>query len=287
MKKVVFILLIAAFVCGLVACGKAPEGTKTSEAVLTPGTSTLDAVKEKGVLVAGVKDSVVPFGYVDEKSGELVGFDVDVCRYIADELGVKLELQPVTSSNRIPMLTEGKVDLLAATMTHKIERDEVIDFSVTYFMDGQRLLVAADGPIKSYKDLAGKKVGSVKGSTSEKNILLVQPKAEVISFEGYPEAFLALKQGKVVAVTTDSVILVGLKGSDPDPAKWAVVGDFFSSEPYAIGVRENDSEWRDFINFTLMKMYKEGEWEKIYNKWLGPDTNYYLPPTGWGIELWP
>jgi polar amino acid transport system substrate-binding protein len=287
MKKGIFILLAVVFVCGLVACGKAPEGTKTSEAMLTPGMSTLDAVREKGVLVAGVKDSVVPFGYVDEKSGELVGFDVDVCRYIADELGVKLELQPVTSSNRIPMLTEGKVDLLAATMTHKIERDEVIDFSVTYFMDGQRLLVAADGPIKSYEDLAGKKVGSVKGSTSEKNILMVQPAAEVISFEGYPEAFLALKQGKVVAVTTDSVILVGLKGSDPDPAKWEVAGDFFSSEPYAIGVRENDSKWRDFVNFTLMKMYKEGEWEKIYTKWLGPETNYYLPPTGWGIELWP
>ncbi len=287
MKKGIFVLLAVVFVCGLVACSKAPEGTKTSEAMLTPGVSTLDAIKEKGVLVAGVKDSVVPFGYVDEKSGELVGFDVDLCRYIADELGVKLKLQPVTSSNRIPMLTEGKVDLLAATMTHKIERDEVIDFSVTYFMDGQRLLVPAGGAIKSYEDLAGKKVGSVKGSTSEKNILMVQPAADVISFEGYPEAFLALKQGKVVAVTTDSVILVGLKGSDPDPTKWEVAGDFFSSEPYAIGVRENDSEWRDFVNFTLMKMYKEGEWEKVYNKWLGPDTNYYLPPTDWKMEIWP
>ncbi|MBN1883855.1 MAG: ABC transporter substrate-binding protein [Deltaproteobacteria bacterium] len=248
--------------------------------------STLDVVKERGVLIAGVKDSVVPFGFVDEAARDLVGFDVDVCRYIADELGVDLELKPVTSSNRIPMLTDGQVDILAATMTHKMERDEVIDFSITYFMDGQKLLTAADSGITSYEDLAGKKVGSVKGSTSEKNIIGVQPDCEVVSFEGYPESFLALKQGKVVAMTTDSVILVGLKGSDPEPAKWAIVGDAFSIEPYGLGLPENDSEWRDFVNFTLIKMWNTGAWHEIYETWLGPDTNYYMPLT-WDMEIWP
>jgi polar amino acid transport system substrate-binding protein len=236
--------------------------------------STLDIVRERGVLIAGVKDSVVPFGFVDEAARDLVGFDVDICRYIADELGVDLELKPVTSSNRIPMLTDGQVDILAATMTHKMERDEVIDFSITYFMDGQRLLTSVDSGITSYEDLAGLKVGSVKGSTSEKNILDVQPDCEVVSFEGYPEAFLALRQGKVVAVTTDSVILVGLKGSDPEPENWVIVGDAFSIEPYGLGLPENDSEWRDFVNFTLIKI------------WLGPDTNYSMPLT-WEMEIWP
>ena len=248
--------------------------------------STLDVIKERGVLIAGVKDSVVPFGFVDEAARDLVGFDVDVCRYIADELGVDLELKPVTSSNRIPMLTDGQVDILAATMTHKMERDEVIDFSITYFMDGQKLLTAADSGITSYMDLAGKKVGSVKGSTSEKNIIDVQPDCEVVSFEGYPESFLALKQGKVVAMTTDSVILVGLKGSDPEPEKWVIVGEAFSIEPYGLGLPENDSEWRDFVNFTLIKMWNSGDWQEIYDTWLGPDTNYYMPLT-WDMEIWP
>lgn len=248
--------------------------------------STLDVVKERGTLIAGVKDSVVPFGFVDEAARDLVGFDVDICRYIADELGVDLELKPVTSSNRIPMLTDGQVDILAATMTHKMERDEVIDFSITYFMDGQKLLTAADSGITSYEDLAGKKVGSVKGSTSEKNIIDVQPDCEVVSFEGYPESFLALKQGKVVAMTTDSVILVGLKGSDPEPEKWVIVGEAFSIEPYGLGLPENDSEWRDFVNFTLIKMWNSGDWAKIYDTWLGPDTNYYMPLT-WDMEIWP
>ena len=90
-----------------------------------------------------------------------------------------------------------------------------------------------------------------------------------------------------MAVTTDSVILADLKGSDPDPAKWAVVGDFFSSELYAIGVRENDSKWRGLINFILIKTYKEGEWGEIYNKRLGTDTKYYpSPPAGrWDMAV--
>ena len=247
---------------------------------------TLEDVKAKGVLVAGVKDAVVPFGFVDENTKELVGFDVDICREIANKLGVKLELKPVTSATRIPKLSQGMVDLAACTMTHKLSRDEVIDFSLTYFMDGQKLLVKKGSGINSYKDLAGKKVGSAKGSTSEKNIKNVQPDCTVLSFEGYPQAFLALKQGKVSAVTTDSVILVGLKGSDDNPDMWEIAGDFFANEPYGIGVRENDSNFRDFVNASLIEMWEDGTYLKIYNKWLGPDTSYYMPLT-WEMETFP
>jgi len=247
---------------------------------------TLEDAKAKGVLVAGVKDAVVPFGFVDEKTKELVGFDIDICREIANKMGVKLELKPVTSATRIPKLSQGMVDLAACTMTHKLSRDEVIDFSITYFMDGQKLLVKKGGGIETYKDLAGKKVGSAKGSTSEKNIKAVQPDCTVLSFEGYPQAFLALKQGKVSAVTTDSVILVGLKGSDDNPDMWKITGDFFAKEPYGIGVRENDSNFRDFVNKSLIEMWNDGTYMKIYNKWLGPDTKYYMPLT-WEMETFP
>jgi len=247
---------------------------------------TLEDIKAKGVLVAGVKDAVVPFGFVDEKTKELVGFDVDICKEIATKLGVEIELKPVTSATRIPKLSQGMVDLAACTMTHKLSRDDVIDFSITYFMDGQKLLVKKGSGIKSYHDLAGKKVGSAKGSTSEKNIKEVQPDCTVLSFEGYPQAFLALKQGKVSAVTTDSVILVGLKGSDDNPDNWEIVGDFFAKEPYGIGVRENDSNFRDFVNRCLIEMWNDGTYKKIYNKWLGPDTKYYMPLT-WEMETFP
>lgn len=246
----------------------------------------VDEIKQRGTLVCGVKDSVVPFGYIDEQSKQLVGFDVDLCQFIADQMGVKLDVKTVTSATRIPMLTQGSIDLAAATMTHKFERDDVIDFSITYFDAGQRLLVKKGGGVKSPADLKGKKVATVKGSTSEKNIKAAQPECTVVSFDEYPQAFLALKQGKAEAVTTDEPILVGLKNSDPEPDKWDIVGDFIASEPYAIGMVENDSKFRDLVNKSLAEMWKSGAYKKSYDKWFGKDTKYYIPLT-WKMEVWP
>ena len=246
----------------------------------------LDDIKARGSLVAGVKDSQRPFGFVDEKSNQIVGFEIDLMQALAERLGVKLELKPVTSSTRIPMLTQGAVDIVAATMTHKKEREDQDDFSIPYFMTGQKLLVKKDGGIKSVADLAGKKVGSVKGSTSEQNVKKAQPDTTVISFETYPEAFLALKQGKVQAMTTDESILVGVKNSDDKPEAWDIVGEYISPEPYGLGVAENDSKFRDFVNLALMDMWSKGEYQKIYDKWFGKDTKDYIPLT-WKMELWP
>ncbi len=246
----------------------------------------IEDIKARGALICGVKDSTVPFGFIDEQTKQIVGFDVDICKAVADNLGVKLELKTVTSATRIPMLTQGSVDLLAATMTHKFERDDVIDFSITYFMDGQKLLVKKGGGVKSAADLKGKKVATAKGSTSEKNIRVAQPAATVVSFDEYPQAFLALKQGKAEAVTTDSTILLGLRNSDPEPEKWEIVGDYISPEPYGLGLAENDSKFRDLVNRTLVDLWNTGEYVKIYDKWFGKDTKYYLPLT-WKMETWP
>jgi polar amino acid transport system substrate-binding protein len=153
-------------------------------------------------------------------------------------------------------------------------------------MDGQKILVKKDGGIKSVADLAGKKVGTAKGSTSEKNIKEAQPKCKVLSFEGYPQAFLALRQGKVAAVTTDSTILLGLKNSAPNPGEYAIVGEYISDEPYGLGLPENDSDFRDLVNRTLVDLWNTGEYLKIYKKWFGQDTNYYLP-LNWKMETWP
>ncbi|QLA17945.1 ABC transporter substrate-binding protein [Desulfolutivibrio sulfoxidireducens] len=246
----------------------------------------VDDVKARGTLIAGVKDSQPPFGFVDEKTNQIAGFEIDICKALADRLGVKLETKPVTSSTRIPMLTQGAIDIVAATMTHQKGREDQVDFSITYFMTGQKLLVKKDGGIKGVKDLAGKKVGSVKGSTSEQNVKKAQPECTVISFETYPEAFLALKQGKVEAVTTDESILVGLQNSDDKPGDFAIVGEYISPEPYGLGVAENDSDFRDFVNLALMDMWASGEYQKIYEKWFGKDTKFFIP-LEWKMEMWP
>ena len=248
--------------------------------------SKLEDIKARGTLIAGVKDSQPPFGYVDEETKQLVGFEPELCAALAAKLGVKLELKPVTSSTRIPMLEQGAIDIIAATMTHKIEREEKIDFSITYFPAAQKLLVKKDGDIKSVADLAGKKVGSAKGSTSEQNVKKAQPACEVISFETYPEAFLAMKQGKVAAVTTDAPILLGIRNSDDNPENWAIVGEDIAAEPYGIGLPENDSDLRDAVNIALMEMWKSGEYQKLYDKWFGEKTKFYIP-LEWTMEIWP
>ncbi|MGE5247734.1 MAG: transporter substrate-binding domain-containing protein, partial [Verrucomicrobiota bacterium] len=115
---------------------------------------TLDAVKAKGVLVAGVKDSLPPFGSIDPNTKEFVGYDIDFVKYIAKKLGVKVEFRPVTSANRIPMLMEGRVDIDACTMTKNPERAKQIDFSYTYFLTGQKFLTRK-GTVHSLKDLEG------------------------------------------------------------------------------------------------------------------------------------
>lgn len=117
MKKVGLIVCALIFAAGLYGAAFAAD--------------TLEAVKKKGVLVAGVKDSTPGFGFIDEKTREIVGYDVDFVKAIANKLGVKLELKPVTSSTRMPQLTEGNIDIIAATMTITPERAQQIDFSYT------------------------------------------------------------------------------------------------------------------------------------------------------------
>ena len=232
---------------------------------------TLETVKKKGVLVAGVKDSTPGFGYVDEKTREIVGYDVDFVKAIARKLGVKLELKPVTSASRMPQLIEGNIDIIAATMTKTVERAKQIDFSNTYFFTGQKFIVRK-GTVKSLADIDGKKIGTAKGSTSEQNARKALPKATILSFDDYPQALLALQQGKVFAVTTDESILANLLGKAPNRDKYEIPDIQISDEPYGLGMRRGDKNFVAFVNKTLLEMEKTGEAKKIFDKWFGPDS---------------
>jgi polar amino acid transport system substrate-binding protein len=205
---------------------------------------TLAEVKKKGVLVAGVKDSLPPFGSVDPQTKEFVGYDIDFVKYIAKKLGVNVEFKPVTSANRMPMLMESRVDILAATMTKNPERAKQIDFSYTYFLTGQKFLTKK-GTVKSLKDLEGKKIGTAKGSTSEQNVKKSVPSATVLSFDDYPQGVLAVQQGKVIAVTTDESILAGQLGKlQKNPAtkgQYEIPEIAISEEPYGLGMRKGTS----------------------------------------------
>lgn len=261
MKKVAAILSLTALVA------------ISAKAFAAPPADTLAEVKKKGVLVAGVKDSLSPFGYIDEKTRTIIGYDIDFVNAIAKKLGVKVELKPVTSATRMPQLQEGNIDIIAATMTKNPERAKQIDFSHTYFFTGQKF-ITKKGSVKSLKDLENKKIGTTKGSTSEQNVAKAIPSAQVLSFDDYPQAYLALQQGKVQAVTTDEAILAGLLGKTPKQlkGKYEIPNIQISDEPYGLGMRKGDKNFVDFVNKTILEMEKSGEARKIFEKWFGPKT---------------
>lgn len=237
----------------------------------TAQADTLATVKQRGALVCGVKDSLPPFGFVDGKTRQIVGYDIDFCKAVADRLGVRLELKPVTSAARIPQLKEGNVDIIAATMTKTPERAQEIDFSYTYFLTGQKFLVKKSS-VRSLNDMAGKKIGTAKGSTSEQNAKKAVPSATILSFDDYPQAFLALNQGKVVAVTTDEAILAGIRAKAPNPDAYEILEARISDEPYGLGLRKGEAALLAEVNKTLLELERNGEAKRLFEKWFGPSS---------------
>jgi polar amino acid transport system substrate-binding protein len=248
-----------------------------------------DQVMKTKVLRVGTMTDSIPGAYYNEKK-EWVGFDVDIADEIAKRNELKVDRVPVTNKTRIAFIQQGRIDISVANMTHKRERDKSIDFSITYFFDGQKML-AKKGQFKELKDFVGKKVATMQGTTSEinvKNLLKELGDKEVdknvISFQKESECFQALKMGRVAGWSTDSSILVGYAAQAP--GEFELVGDFFSDEPYGIGLPEDDSKLRDMVNFTLQDMWLDGTYKKIYDKWYGPNTPYAFPLTK-KLEIWP
>lgn len=268
----------------LTACGEKTEetaasvapsaGTASTAAAASPeakiDSKTIDAIKKRGKLVAGVKFDTNLFGLKNPSSGKVEGFDIDIAKAIAKKIlgdENKLELKEVTSKTRIPMLQNGEIDLIIATMTITEERKQQVEFSDIYFMAGQSILVKKGSPLKSVADLKkGDKVLAVKGSTSATNIRQKVPDATILEFENYQDAFTALKAGQGIALTTDNAILFGMMKQD---ANYEVVGGTFTDEPYGIAMPKGDTGFAGVVNQLLGDMKKNGDYDKLYESWMG------------------
>ncbi len=237
---------------------------------------TLEKIGRTGKLQMGARSGSIPFGFID-KDNTWVGFSIDLCTEVKNKLETKLnkkielELKEVTPSNRIPLVANGTIDVECGSTTYTRARDETVDFSINFFFTGSQLLVKKGSGIRSVADLEGKRVGATQGTTNEKAIRVLAPKAAVVVFQDHPSGFLALEQGKIDAYTTDGIILAGLRAKSPQAANYEVVGDFYTNEPYSFILRENDSDWRDFVNLALMEMLEDGTYDKFYEKWFGPN----------------
>lgn len=250
----------------LAGCG----GAKTESTPASAGAGTLAKIKERDKLVVGVKYDLNLFGLKDPATGNVEGFDIDIAKAIAKKvLGDenKIELKEVTSKTRIPMLKNGEIDAIIATMTITEERKKEVDFSDVYFLAGQSFLVKKDSSINGLKDMKkGMKIVTAKGSTSAKNIRASAPDLEVLEFENYAEAFTALKAGQGDALTTDNALLYGMAKQDPN---YRVTEETFTEEPYGIAISKGDAEFVKTVNDLLKEMKENGEYDKIYEKWIG------------------
>ena len=234
-----------------------------------PAGSTMARLAEEGTITVGTKFDQPTFGLQDPRTGDVEGFDVEIARLIAERIGeVEVKFVETPSAIRETAITDGTVDMVVATYTINDKRKEVIDFAGPYYVAGQDIMVAADDDsIEGIDDLAGKRVCSVQGSTSVENIRTMAPEAEVTEYDVYSKCADDLRNGRVDAVSTDNVILVGLI-SESDGA-FKLVGNPFTEEPYGIGVKKGDDEFRTFINDVLEEIYESGEWAEAYASTVG------------------
>jgi glutamate transport system substrate-binding protein len=282
------VALLAVVALAAAACGNdkkdATSTTKTTEANAKkaptfPAGSTMDKIQKKGKLVVGTKFDQPGFGLKNPTSGAVEGFDTDVAELVAaaifggtgETVEDKIEFVETVSAVRESSIVDGKVDLVVATYTINDARKQIVDFAGPYFEAEQDIMVKKDDTsIKSVKDLNGKKVCSVQGSTSIKNVVLPQnaPQADTsIQFKTYSECAEALGDGRVQAVTTDNTILAGLVQASTGAYK--LVGAPFSKEPYGIGIKKGDDAFRTFLNDRIEEIEESGEWKDAFAESLG------------------
>ena len=258
----------------LAACGgddEGGDGGQVNEGASFAEGTTMARLKEAGTVTVGTKFDQPLFG-LKNLEGKPEGFDVEIAKLIAGEMGIaadKIEWVESVSANREPFIQQDKVDFVVATYTINDKRKEVVAFAGPYYEAGQDIMVAKGNPegIAGPDDLAGKKVCSVTGSTPAENIRTNYPDADLTEFDVYSKCAEALKNGQVQAVTTDNVILLGLISQDEEA--FELVGKPFTEEPYGIGLKKGDTEFRNFINDTLEKLYQDGRWKTAWDATAG------------------
>jgi polar amino acid transport system substrate-binding protein len=243
-----------------------PSGT-----AVAPG-SYMAEIKKRGRLRVGVDASKLLFSSVNPATNEPEGFDIDVARSVATALlgnPKAVQFVVIPSSERVDVLADGKVDLVADTFTINCARRKTIDFSTAYFTSGQRLLVRSDDRTKDINGMARRRVCAAAGSTSIDNIeKLPAPRPVVVPVQEQADCLVLLQQGKVAGISTDDTILAGMHVQDPNVK---LVGPRFSNETYGLGLPKGVPEWTRYVNGVLEDLRSSGRWNLIYNRWLASD----------------
>jgi glutamate transport system substrate-binding protein len=257
----------------LAACGEDGGGVdvEVAENPEFESGSTMAKLNEAGKVIIGVKYDQPGIGYLEPGADEPSGFDIEMGKIVAAELGIApedIEWKETVSDNREPFLQNGTVDIVIASYSITDERRGVVGQAGPYYVTGQQLLVREEDKekITGPDDLQGVKVCSVTGSTSIETVT-EEYGADPVPFDTYSDCVTQLQNGSVDAVTTDGAILLGYAAQDPDNLE--VVGEPFSEERYGIGFQKGDTAMCQFLNDTIEKSFEDGTWAEAFEATLG------------------
>ena len=254
--KIFILPLVLVLLITLTGCAKKQKSSNIYE-----------QVKESKTITWGVKADTRLFGLMSIKTGKIEGFEVDLAKALTKQMlgkNAKADFVTTTANTRIPLLKNGNIDAVLAAMTITSERKKQIDFSEPYFYAGQSLLVKEDSTIKNVQDLNGKTALAVKGTTAVANVKKFAPKAKVLEFDDYGQAFTALKAGQGQAMTTDNGLLAGIATENKG---YKLVGGTYTNEPYGIAVNKEQKQMKNAINRALNKLKKDGTYNALVKQW--------------------
>jgi len=254
-------------------------------------TGTLKKIKDTGTIILGVRDSSIPFSYLDNQQSYR-GYSIDLCMAAAvaiqKQLGMtalNIKMVPVTSATRIPLITNGTIDLSCDSATNNEERSKVVSFAPTMFIAANRLLAKKSWNIRSLDDMRGKTIVSTTGTTILKQITILNDQRKlgmlILAAKDHAEAFLMVETGRAIAFAMDDVLLASLAANSRKPADYAITSEALSIEPYGIIERKDDVAFKTAVDTALADIYKSGRINEIYAKWfLSP-----IPPKGVNLNV--
>jgi glutamate/aspartate transport system substrate-binding protein len=240
-------------------------------------TGTLKKIKDSGTITIGHRETSIPFSYLDEKQ-QPIGYSMDICAAVVEEVKKELGLatltvkyNPVTPQTRIPLMSNGTIDIECGSTTNTLTRQKQVGFAPITFITGTKLLVKKSSKVKSYKDLKNKTVVVTQGTTNERIIKALSDKDNLnikfLNAKDHGESFLTVESGRAVAFSMDDILLYGLIAKAKSPKDYEVVGDYLSYDPYGMMYRKGDEDFGVVIRRSIGKLMGSGDINKIYSKW--------------------
>ncbi|TAL90651.1 MAG: amino acid ABC transporter substrate-binding protein [Candidimonas sp.] len=252
-------------------------GVAAGPNAMAESSGTLQKIKDTHEIVLGYREDAMPFSYISgyEKP---IGYSLDICREIVGKLKTKLGMsdlkvsyQPVTASNRIPLLVNGSIDIECGSTTNTKDRQKTVAFLYTTYVTGTKILVRVDSGIKDLGGLKGKKIAVTAGTNNIKAVQKVNEEKHLnfnlVYGDNHALNFLQLENKRVDGFSTDAILLSVLRAGAKRPKGFTLVGPFLSVEPYALMVRKNDPAFKNFADSVLDDIFKNGDFTKIYDKW--------------------